>query len=147
MRFLFSLLLVAAALAPARAQSDPNANVPIIIALEKSWSLAFRYRDRKALDMILDDNLTVVNFDGSLLSKAVFIASVRDSKESDEQQVSPESISVQMFGNVAIATGIFRSKQVVSGRTIITRSRFLDTWLQKNGSWVCVAASATPVLR
>jgi hypothetical protein len=27
----------------------------------------------------------------------------------------------------------------------VRRNRFADTWVEKNGNWVCVSASATPI--
>jgi len=89
--------------------------------------------------------MVLVNDDGSLQSKAVFLAGVRASKPSDEEQVTPESIAVHVFGNVAVATGVFRAKGVEGGKPFVRRERFADTWVNKNGAWVCVSASATPV--
>ena len=117
-----------------------------IVALEKAWNQAYKLRDVKAIDALLDDGMVLVNDDGSLQSKGVFLASVRESKASDEQQVTPESISVHIFGGVAIATGVFREKGVEGGKLFVRRNRFVDMWVNKSGSWVCVSASATPVL-
>jgi ketosteroid isomerase-like protein len=89
--------------------------------------------------------MVLVNDDGSLQSKGAFLASVDAAKPSDQQQAEPESISVHVFGDVAIATGVFREKGVENGKAYVRRNRFVDTWVGKNGTWVCVAASATPV--
>jgi ketosteroid isomerase-like protein len=53
---------------------------------------------------------------------------------------------VHVFGDVAIATGVFREKGVENGKPYVRRNRFVDTWVSSNGSWVCVAASATPLV-
>lgn len=144
----FWLLLAIAALAlPLVAQDDSNgAVVSKIVALEKAWNQAFKLRDIKAIDTLLDDSIILVNDDGSLQSKAAFLASVRDSKASDEQQVTPESISVHIFGAVAVATGVFREKGVEGGKSFVRRNRFVDLWVNKSGSWVCASASATTIL-
>jgi hypothetical protein len=34
-----------------------------------------------------------------------------------------------------------------SGKTEVRRWRFIDTWAYKKGSWVLVAAGATPVIK
>jgi ketosteroid isomerase-like protein len=117
-----------------------------IIAMEQAWNQAYKFRDKKALGQILHDSMVLVNNDGSLQSKAVFLGSVDAARPSDEQQAQPESISVRVFGDVAIATGVFREKGVEKGKPYLRRNRFVDTWVNSNGSWVCVAASATPVL-
>ncbi len=117
-----------------------------IIALEKAWNQAYKLGDRRALDGILDDQIVLINDDGTVQTKAQFLASVKASN-SQEQQVAPESIKVDVFGNSAIATGVFRAKGVEGGKPYVRRERFVDTWLYKGGKWVCVATSATPVLR
>src|SRR6266849_4821701 len=87
----------------------------------------------------------VINDDGSVQTKAEFLASVTASN-SQEQQVAPESMSVRVFGNTAIATGVFRAKGGENGKPYVRRERFVDTWVYKGGKWVCVATDATPVL-
>lgn len=44
-----------------------------IIAIEKAWNQAHKFRDKKALSDILHDSMALVNDDGSLQSKASFL--------------------------------------------------------------------------
>jgi len=134
---LFSTVLLA---------QEPTSVESKIIAMEKAWNQAFKFRDKKALGEILHNSAVLVNDDGSLASKTDFLAAVEGAPHSDDQQAEPESISVHVFGEVAIATGVFKEKGVENGKPYVRRNRFVDTWLNKNGNWVCVAASATPVL-
>src|SRR3989454_5077974 len=89
-----------------------------IIALEKAWNQAYKLADRKALDALLDDQIVLVNDDGSLQNKAEFLASLNQSN-TQEQQVTPESISVHVYGNAAVATGVFRAKGVEGGKSYL----------------------------
>jgi len=114
-----------------------------IIALEKAWNQAYKLGDTRALEEILDDQIVLINDDGSIQTKAEFLASVQPAK-SQEQQVAPESMNVRVFGNTAIATGVFRAKGVESGKPYVRRERFVDTWVHKGGKWLCVATTATP---
>jgi ketosteroid isomerase-like protein len=116
-----------------------------VIALEKAWNQAYKAGDTKALDGILDDQIVLINDDGSVQTKAEFLKTVKKS-DSQEQQVAPESMSVHVFGSAAIATGVFRAKGVEAGKPYVRRERFVDTWVYKGGKWVCVATNATPVL-
>jgi ketosteroid isomerase-like protein len=128
------------------AQGDAISGVQSrIVALEKAWNQAYKLGDRKALDALLDDQIVVVNDDGSMQNKAEFLASVSPSN-SQEQQVTPESITVHVYGNAATATGIFRAKGSEGGRPYVRRERFVDTWIYQDGRWRCAAASATTVL-
>jgi len=146
MKVLCSCALVAVVFASLVAQDNSGSTESKIVAMEKAWNQAYKFRDKKALGEILHDSMVLVNDDGSLQSKSVFLASVDAARPSDEQQAEPESISVRVFGDVAIATGVFREKGVENGKAYVRRNRFVDTWVNRNGARVCVAASATPVL-
>ena len=128
------------------AQSDANSGVQSkIVALEKAWNQAYKLGDVRALEGILDDQIVLINDDGSIQTKAEFLASVQPAK-SQEQQVAPESMNVRVFGNTAIATGVFRAKGVEAGKPYLRRERFVDTWVNKGSKWLCVATNATPVI-
>ncbi|HXM12071.1 MAG TPA: nuclear transport factor 2 family protein [Terriglobales bacterium] len=144
MKLLCIVFLVCALAAPVVAQDNSSVESRII-AMEKAWNQAYKFRDKKALGEILHDSVVLVNYDGSLQSKGVFLASVDAAKATDQQQAEPESISVHVFGDVAIATGVFREKGIENGKAFVRHNRFVDTWVNSNGSWVCVAASAIPV--
>src|SRR5258708_34830644 len=45
-----------------------------IVALEKAWNQAYKLADRKALNELLDDQLVLVNDDGSVQDKGEFLA-------------------------------------------------------------------------
>jgi ketosteroid isomerase-like protein len=138
--------LIAVLVGSIAAQEHAGSVESKIIAMEKAWNQAFKFRDKKALGEILHDSIVLVNDDGSLLSKGAFLGSVDSAKPSEDQQAEPESISVHVFGDVAIATGVFRQKGIENGKAYVRRNRFVDTWVNKSGNWVCVAASATPML-
>lgn len=121
------------------AQDDSEARAKVL-ALEKAWNQAYKLGDTKALGSILDDNIVLVEDDGSLKTKAQFLATVK-AATSNEEQVLPESLSVHVFGKTAIAVGVIG----VKAKSGIRRERFIDTWINKNGSWVCIATDATPI--
>ena len=109
-----------------------------------AWNQAYKLADRKALNELLDDQLVLVNDDGSVQDKGEFLASIKKSN-SQEQQVTPESIAVHVYGNAATATGVFRAKGVEGGKPYLKRERFLDTWIYKDGKWRCATAAAITV--
>jgi ketosteroid isomerase-like protein len=139
------LLCATVPLGPAQDAAD-TAIQSKIIALEKAWNQAYKGGDTKALDEILDQAIVLVNDDGSVQTKAEFLASVH-ATNSQEQQVAPESMHVRVFGDVAIASGVMRVKGVEGGKSYMRREQFVDTWLYKSGKWVCIATDATPVAR
>jgi ketosteroid isomerase-like protein len=146
MRFVALLMFLVCALPLLVAAQDDSyrATQSRIIALEKAWNQAYKLADRKALDELLDDQVVIVNDDGSIQDKGEFLASIKKSN-AQEQQVTPESITVHVFGNAATAIGIFRAKGTEGGKPYVKRERFLDTWIYKDGRWRCAAAGAITV--
>jgi ketosteroid isomerase-like protein len=126
------------------AQDDDTTARTQVIALEKAWNQAYKAGDIKALDAILDNSLVLVEDDGSLKTKSQFLASVKAATV-NEEQVAPESLTVRVFGNTAIAIGLIATKETKAGKPVVHRERFIDTWIKKNGSWVCIATDATPI--
>ncbi|MGB7603510.1 MAG: nuclear transport factor 2 family protein [Candidatus Sulfotelmatobacter sp.] len=142
----FGIVLLMSVGVSARAQDDSAMVTSRIVAMEKAWNQAFKLRDTKAVDAILADDIVLINDDGSLQTKTDFLNLIHSANASEEEQVTPESISVHVKGDVAIATGVFRSQGIKGGKAYVRQDRFVDAWMKKNGSWICISASATPVL-
>jgi ketosteroid isomerase-like protein len=144
MKWIASLLLLATG--AVLAQSEPEAAAKAkVMALEKAWNQAYKLGDTKALGTLLDDAVVLIEDDGTIKSKAEFLASVK-STTANEEQVAPESMAVHIHGQAAISVGVFAAKGTRNGKPYVRRERFVDTWIIKNGNWVCVATNATPIL-
>lgn len=133
------ILAIATISALAQNTSDEGGRV---LALETAWGHAIELKDTKALDQMLDSTFVAVEIDGSISNKAEFLAGIKDPSYQPSQAVN-EQISVQVYGNAAVVTGIFRVKGVEKGKPYVHRERFIDTWIKQNQSWQCVASSAT----
>jgi ketosteroid isomerase-like protein len=140
---LLSILAVPQLAAQKSDESDAQARSQVL-ALEKLWNQAYKAGDAKALASILDNSLVLVEDDGSLKTKADFLSSIKG-PTANEEQVAPESLTVRVFGNTAIAIGVIGVKSKQGGKTVTRRERFIDTWLNRNGNWVCIATDATPM--
>lgn len=117
-----------------------------ILAVENAWNLAEAKGDIKALSLIFDDFMIYVDEDGSMLTKGEFLARAR-AAGAHPQSLATQSMDAQVYGDTAIVTGIYRFKGVEHGQSIQRDGRFSDIWVRRNGTWVCVAAQATPILR
>jgi len=144
-KFVSLLILGVALRAPLLAQgSDASAIRSKIVALEHVWNQAEAFRDLAALDSLFDNGLIYVDADGTLMTKAEFLSHV---KAAHLQQEITQSMTVQVFGATAVATGTYTVKMFTDGRPVVHSGRFVDTWVRKDQTWVCVAAQATPLLR
>ena len=136
----FILLFVFTALSVV-AQSSPDATAgeSKILALENAWGQAEKSHDSKALDSLLDDSLVYIRYDGSVWSKSKYLASLNDRSSNEEQAVN-ENMTAHIYGDAALVTGIYRVKGVEQGKPYSRRERFIDTWVRRNDTWICVAS-------
>jgi ketosteroid isomerase-like protein len=117
-----------------------------VMAFESAWGIAEKGKDAKALDALLDDSLAYTDYDGTLKTKSDFLAEVKSPEHNREQQVV-ESTSVRVYGNTAVVIGVYRVKGLDQGKPYQRRGRFTDTWVNRDGNWVCVASQYTLLSR
>jgi ketosteroid isomerase-like protein len=113
-----------------------------VLALETAWNRAEQTKDAAALDQLLSPQLVYVDYDGSITTKAEFLATVKSEGLAPEQ-ITNEQQTAHVFGDCAVVTGIYREKGVNKGKPYNRRGRFTDTWVKTNGAWQCVASQST----
>jgi len=121
------------------ANSDDQAHV---LALDNSWNRALEKTDTKALDMLLADNFVSIDIDGSMQTKREFLGSLKSAGYHAPSQSVTEQSKADVYGSSALVVGIFRTHSKVNGKSVTRRERFLDTWVNLNGTWKCVASVA-----
>lgn len=139
------LLLFGAAPRPAAQVVQADAEQTKILALENAWNRAEEHKDVNALQNLLDPTLVYIDYDGSIMNKAQFIASVQAPALHPEQIVN-ESMSAHVYGDTAVVTGVYHEKGEKSGKPYLRRGRFTDTWVYHGGLWVCVASQSTLIM-
>lgn len=115
-----------------------------ITALENAWNHAIEAKDTAALDLILAETLVAVDTDGSIANKAEYLAGIKDAEYQPAQAVN-EQTKVQMYGDTAVAVGVFRIKGTDKKKAFAHRQRTIDTWVKQNGTWKCVSAVAVEI--
>jgi ketosteroid isomerase-like protein len=134
--------ICATAAASPSAQKTRSEEGDTVLALETAWNHALEAKDVGALNMLLANTFVSVDIDGSVASKGEFLASIKSPDYQPSQAVTEQS-SVQVHGDVAVVVGIFRIKGVAKGKAYVHRERFVDTWINRNGAWQCVATTST----
>jgi ketosteroid isomerase-like protein len=139
---IFLLLLATSLLATPQDRSKLSPEESRILALETAWNQAEEHKDAGALDQLLASTLAYTDYDGSFMNKGQFLASTKDPSVHPSQIIDEET-HVQMYGNSAVVTGIYREKGTAKGKSYTRRGRFTDTWISQNGTWQCVASQST----
>jgi len=124
------------------ARDDTDSQRTRILALENAWNQAEEHKDTWALGGLLAATLVYIDYDGTLMNKAQFMASVKAPSLYPDQIVN-ESMTAQVYGDSAVVTGIYREKGIHNGKTYLRRGRFTDAWINENGTWRCVASQST----
>jgi hypothetical protein len=141
------VIVVLAASGLVAPQNIADSNIATrLLALEHAWNQAEERKDTKAMDSIMDNALVYVDYDGTLQTKAQFLAKIKSPNLHPQQEVT-ESMTAHVFASTGVVTGVYVAKGVENGKPYSRRGRFIDTWALKDGMWVCVASQATPILR
>src|ERR1700688_3009624 len=104
-RVCFALIAVSLLL-PAQERGNLSPDESLILTLEKAWNVAEEHKDVRALDQLLSSSLAYTDYDGSFMTKAQFLASVKTAGL-DADQITNETANVQVYGGSAIVTGIY----------------------------------------
>ena len=92
--------------------------------------------------MLLAPDLIYVDYDGSLMNKVQYLASVQASWQHPAHIVN-ESMTVHHYGSVAVVNGLCRESGMRKGKPYALLERFTDTWVLRGDSWLSVASHST----
>jgi ketosteroid isomerase-like protein len=120
--------------------SSQSAEGTHVLALDNSWNRALETNDTKALDLLLADNFVSIDIDGSIQNKREFLASLKAPGYEPPAQAVTEQSKVDVYGDSAVVVGVFRTQTGRKGKSVTRRERFLDTWVNINHTWKCVAS-------
>jgi ketosteroid isomerase-like protein len=110
--------------------------------LERAWNQAEAKQEVREVSSLLADSLVYTDYDGTFMNKSEYMKWVVAPQQKADH-LYDEGISVQVYGAAAVATGIYRETGTNKGRPYVIRSRFTDTWIKRDGVWLCVASQST----
>lgn len=114
-----------------------------VLGLENAWNEAEKHRDANAISALIAPSFAYTDIDGSFMDKEQFLASIRGSRAT---QIVNESMKAESYGNVIVVTGSYREQGNENGKAYTRRGRFTDTWIAKDGQWLCVASQETLIV-
>jgi uncharacterized protein (TIGR02246 family) len=138
-----AVVLVLAFAAPAFAQRATPAVEKEIRALEDTWNDARAHADVAALDRMLADGWTVVHGDGTINTKAEYLADLKSGARKFDGGVEISDFSVRVYGDTAIAAGKSESKVTINGQPQGGSLRFTRVYVKRDGRWIMIATHAT----
>jgi ketosteroid isomerase-like protein len=117
-----------------------------IIALENLWNQMQLNHDADAMGKLLDEDFVFTDYDGSVMSKAQFLDSIRDMSYHLTVEAS-EDMKLHRHGDTVVITGATHEKGTYKGKPYQHQGRFTDTWMKKNGQWLCIASQLSLITK
>lgn len=115
-----------------------------VTALEQKWLQGQKTNNPDLIAPLLADKIVDTESDGKVYDKTGLLAVTKATKFTNAEY---EELKVTVFGDTAIATGVFKGKGTdPSGKPFDAHFRWTDTWVKMpNGQWQCVATQGTAV--
>ena len=110
--------------------------------LERAWNQAEAKQEVKELSTLVADSLVYTDYDGSFMNKSEYMKWVAAPQQKADH-LYDEGLKVQVYGDAAVVTGIYRESGSNKGKPYVIRSRYTDTWIRRGGVWQCVASHST----
>ncbi len=128
--------------APFAQEKSASADEIQIKQLERAWNQAEAKQEVKEVSSLLADTLVYTDYDGSFMNKSEYMKWVAAPQQKADH-LYDEGLNVQVYGDAAVVTGIYRETGTNKGKHYVIRSRYTDTWIKRGGVWLCVASHST----
>ena len=114
-----------------------------IRAMEKLWNESRVRADIAALGALLDDGWTVTHGDGTINTKAEYLADLKSGARKFFADVKQDDFTVRVYGDTAVAAGLSDSKVEYKGKPSGGALRFTRVYMKRDGRWVMITSHAT----
>lgn len=138
------LVLAVAAKAQTPAQTEVERATQELIKIETGWAEAEIKKDIAFFDPILAEDYTYTDSEGNIKTKAQYIASKKLGESVVTSAVNDE-MKVRVYGDAAVITGRWTGKEKIKGKDISSQSRWTDTFIRRDGRWMCVATHTSTI--
>jgi len=98
---------------------------------------------RRVLDTLLDAGWTVTHGDGTINTKAEYLADLKSGARKFFADVKQDDFAVRVYGDTAVAAGISDSKVEYKGKPSGGALRFTRVYVKRDGRWVMITSHAT----
>ena len=114
-----------------------------IRAMEKLWNESRVRADVGALGALLDDGWTVTHGDGTINTKAEYLADLKSGARKFFGDVKQDDFTVRIYGDTAVAAGVSDSKVEYKGKPSGGALRFTRVYVNRDGRWQMITSHAT----
>src|SRR5260370_41641378 len=109
-----------------------------MIALENLWNQIQVNHDADAMGKMLDGDFVLTDHDGTVMSKARFLAAIRD-KSSQLTVEASEDMQLHRHGDTVIVTRAYHAQGTQQRPQLSPLGRLTAAWLDEDCQWLCLA--------
>jgi acetamidase/formamidase/ketosteroid isomerase-like protein len=114
-----------------------------IRAMEKLWNESRVRADLVSLGALLADDWTVTHGDGTINTKAEYLADLTSGARKFFGDVKQDDFTVRIHGDTAVAAGVSDSKVEYKGKPSGGALRFTRVYVKRDGRWQMIVSHAT----
>lgn len=126
------------------AKADTSSVEQTLMQMERDWAQAGIKKDASAIDKILADDWSGIDYEGTTYTKAESLADLK-SGVSTTQSYDFGPMKVRVFGNTAVVTGTDTEKSTYKGKDTSGKYAWMDVYVMLNGRWQAVASETTKI--
>lgn len=115
-----------------------------VLTAEARWAEAHRNLDLEALDSILAEDYQQIASDGSTVDKGQLLASY-GSGERRWRIAESSDLDVEVAGEIAVVTGLWRGVGTNGGVAFDYHARFLAVYRNEEGTWRLFREASIPL--
>ncbi len=128
----------------ARSATPPENAKEEVLKADEVRNEALQKGDVAALERIYSDDLVYTNASGALLTKAQHLADIK-ARKLVFRSFKHEDVETTVHGDTGVVTGISKSVVEYQGSVSSSNRRFMNVFVKKDGSWLCVAHMETNI--
>ena len=146
MKMRFVQLVVASALltggAAAASAQAVKSDQQMLMDLERQWDAAFRTRDVKFIEDILDPDFIATYEDGTRADRAKELALAGSfNQQIDDSEL--DDFTIKINGNTAVVWFTLHLLGPVQGKPVEIAYNYIDVWVLRDGRWKCIGSQST----
>lgn len=116
-----------------------------VMALSTRYREAYLHRDASSLDDILDEDWTLITAGcGDEVKKKGQLEDLKSGKL-EVAAIEDSDVSVRVFGDAAIVSGLRRSKVTYNKRDVSDLARYSQIYVPRRNGWRCVSTQVTSI--
>lgn len=113
-----------------------------LLKLEEAFAEAIVKNDLEGVGRLVADDWIIIDPNGEIVERTRFLEVIKSGALTHDTMQS-EDFRVRVYGDIAVVTGVTRTKGKFMGQEFSTQERATDVFVKREGRWQCVLTHLT----